>query len=445
MDINNLSSISIDSIRNRHSKTLYRSICVPSATQSYSLCVEYIKKWFLSKFEENTFKSIYVEGKNIYDDFRSLSKMELLKRKKPSLAITPSVDWSFTNDNIDLYPYGMDLYTQTGRFKHSFFSSPKTDSYMGIGMETLLMNCNFRIRLETRSQQLDMYKFIKLACRVGFTCGEDVDLDFHIPYQLMIQLALDNKFEVVSIDNDPASATIKNIPSFLKWLNTNSTLPFLYKYRTLNGKNEFFLRMRNMYVHIRPGDLSADDGEREGQLTNNFTIELNTEIRFPAPKMYAYYSNNAHNLHAVYGAWYQPNGPITTFYTFKKDILDDTNKYGWPLFISTSYEEDTEKLKYPLSIEFSKLIEGDIELCIKDCISKGISPAIFCEMLFYNTKEFIDGTIDWETMTFTSTNPVQSIGTVIGLYIDTNYVSNFVLLDSEGRVSKSKQTEREED
>ena len=79
MDMTNFKPISIDEIRRQSSKTLYRSICVPSTTQAYSLCVEYMKKWFLSKFAPDTFKSIYVEGKNIYDDFRSLSKLELLK------------------------------------------------------------------------------------------------------------------------------------------------------------------------------------------------------------------------------------------------------------------------------------------------------------------------------------------------------------------------------
>ena len=86
MDMTNITPISIEDIRNEHSKTLYRSICVPSTTQSYSLCIEFIKKWFISKFADDTFKSIYIEGKNIYDDFRSLSRNELLKRQKPSAA-----------------------------------------------------------------------------------------------------------------------------------------------------------------------------------------------------------------------------------------------------------------------------------------------------------------------------------------------------------------------
>ena len=433
MDFSNLKPLNIDEFRARNSKTLYRSICVPSSTQSYSLCIEFMKRWFLSKFPENTFKSIYVEGKNIYDDYRTLDKTALLKRDKPALTITPDLNWDFNNENIDTYPYGMDLYTQTGRFKQSFFSYPQNNSYLGIGMETILMNFNYKIKLETRAQQLDMYKFIKLACRVGFTCGEDVDLDFHVPYALMLQLARDNGFatSTKSINGEEVEV-ILDVPTFLRWINKYSTIPFLYKFRALNGRNEFFIKMRNMYVHIRPGDLSADNGEREGQLTNNFMIELSAEVRFPVPKMYAYYSDNAHKLQTIYGAWYQPNDIITTCYTFKGSIIKDENNYGWPLLLSTTYEEDDDsKLNNNLVIELNDLLEGDIGECIQDCLGKSISPSIFCQFVFYNGGEYIDGKIDWENRVFTSSNPVRSLATYIGIYVDNNFVNNYILRNNE--------------
>lgn len=442
MDFNSLTPISIEELQEKHSKVLYRSICVPSTVQAYSLCIEYMKRWFLSKFPKDTFKSIYVEGKNIYDDFRSLDKLQLIKRDKPSLAIVPTINWDFNNEHIDTYPYGMDLYTQTGRFKESFFSCHDTNSHLGIGMETLMMGFNFRIRLETRAQQLDMYKLIKLACRVGFTCGEDVDLDFHMPYLLMIQLAKDNGFKTFVKDTaDGPEETIENIPAFIKWLNMHSSLPFLYKYRALNGKNEFFLRLRNMYVHVRPTDLSADDGEREGQMSNNFIIDLSTEVRFPAPKMYAYYSESKHELQTVYGAWFQPNGPVSTCYAFKSTTIPDENRYGWPLLLSTTYEEDVDpdSIMHKLEIDLSELLEGDVGTCIKETLNKGLSPSIFCEFIFYNDADYIRGKMDWETLTFTSNDLVRGNGTYIGIYVDNAYISDCITSVSgkENRLQKS--------
>ncbi|MCM1236828.1 MAG: hypothetical protein NC489_42675, partial [Ruminococcus flavefaciens] len=229
------------------------------------------------------------------------------------------------------------------------------------------------------------------------------------------------------LPNGERVQNIKDITGFLRWLNMHSQLPFLYKYRTLNGNNEFFIRLRNMYVHVRPGDLSADDGEREGQMTNNFTIEMTAEVRFPAPQMYAYYSDNEHQLTTVYGAWYQPYGPVSSAYTFKGTTIPDRNKYGWPLYMSTTYEDESVSPDENLSIQFDKLFKGDIGDCIDDCINKGISPSIFCDLLLYNGRGYVDGDIDWETRTFTSKKPVKAVGTFIGVYIDGEFINNFII------------------
>lgn len=445
MDMSKFQPISVADLTKQHSKTLYRSICVPSTTQAYSLCIEYIRNWFLSKFAPDTFKSIYVDGKNVYDDFRKLSRTELLKRQKPSLTIVPAISWDFNNEQIDSYPYGMDLYVQTGKFKNSFFQCEDTHSYMGIGLETLLMQFGFKTKLETRAQQLDMFKYMKMACRVGFTHGEDVDLDFHVPYALMVQMARDNGFKVKSAilpDNQGTEDIIEDVVKFIRWLNMHSALPFLYKHRTLNGKNEFFLRMSNMYVHVRPTDISADDGEREGQMTNNFAIEMTAEVRFPAPKMYAYYSDNAHKLHTVYSAWYQPYGPISTCYTFKGTDIPDKNRYGWPLYMNTTYE-DEECIGKQLVIPFEGLLEKEMGECILDCLSKGISPAIFCDLIFFNGGEYVKGVFNWTSLKFTSNDIVRTAGTFIGVYLDQEYLTNYVLHKADGGKDRIKQSDEQ--
>ena len=441
MDMSNLRPVSINEIRKQHSKTLYRSICTPSTVQSYSLCIEYMKNWFLNKFKPDTFKSIYVDGKDIYDDARKLSRIEMLKRQKPALAIVPSIDLEFDNDKLDSYPYGMDLYTQVGKFKNSFMSIKETNSYMGIGMETLLIPFTFRIKLETKAQQLDMYKYIKLACRVGYTNGEDVDLDFHIPYQLMIQVAKDNNFATTREelpDSQGFKEYINNIPGFLRWINMHSTLPFLYRYRTLNGNNEFFLRMTKMYVHIRSLNLTADDGEREGQMTNNFGLEWTCEVRFPAPKMYAYYSDNEHHLQEIYGSWYQPGGPITTCYTFKGIEIPDKNKNCWPMYMSTTYEDSDFDPDKPdiLTIDISSLLQGDIGDCIQNCINRGISPSIFFDMMIFNGGEYVTGKMNWSTFKFTSDKEVKQNSSYIGIYVDTSFLGDFIVKKSEGDTSR---------
>lgn len=422
---------------NKHHANLNRSICVPSAMQSYSLAIQFVKFWFLSKFPPDTFKTIYVEGKNIYDDMRRIPKSQLIKRPKPSVSFTPSISWDFNNENLDMYQYGLDMYQARGLFRDSFFKDRERNVFLSIGLETLMVNFGIRCRVETRGQQIDMFKFIQMAHRVGNMYGEDVDLDFHIPYALMIQLAEDTGFEVEKCDNE-SYPRIRNIHKFLSYLNTHSFLPFLYKFRAENGKNEFFLRMQRMYVNITPQDLSADDGDREGHLLNNYMIDLSVEIRFPAPKLYAYYSSNEHKIKTVYSAWSQATGLVSSVYTFKGTPIPQTNKYGWNLWLSTTYEE--EDLSNPLTIDFSELFIDEVKEYIDECVYQGISPSIFIDMIMVNGGEHITGTMHWDTMIFETKQPVRNVGTYIGVYLDMEYINNYILCRRKGNDNRMQGT-----
>ena len=436
----NLQPFDIRDLRNKHSKILNRSICMPSMTQAYSLCIEYMKHWFYSKFEDKNFiKSEYIDGKYIYDDFRRLSKIELLKRQKPSLTIVPTVEWDYDNDKIDSYPYGLSLYTMTGKFKNAFFNDPVRDVYIGMNMETILMRFNFRVRVETRAQQMDLYKYMKMAHRVGYSDPKDVDMDFHVPYPMMIQLARDLGFEVYCTGDKYDQ--ICDIPKFLKYLNMHSQIPFLYKHRTINGKHEFFIRAQRLCVNIRPLELEADDGEREGMLTNNYNVDLSCEVRFPAPRMYAYYSKGTHELRTIYSAWEQTEGSPLTLYTFKAIPIADENRYGWPLYMHTQYEQSlTEKGKV-LHMDLHELVEGDVGEVIKMCLCDGLSPSLFFDMLVINGGEIVKGVMDWESLTFTSHYPVRSLASYIGIYLDMNYINTMLMNKREfekDRVTESK-------
>lgn len=435
-----LQPLDIHKIKNRHSKILNRSICMPSMTQAYSLCIEYMKNWFYSKFDDPSFfKSEYIDGKYIYDDFRKLSRIDMLKRQKPSLTIVPTLDWDYDNDRIDSYPYGLSLYTMTGKFKNAFFNDPVHDVYIGMNMETILMRFIFRVRLATRAQQMDMYKYMKMAHRVGYSDPKDADMDFHVPYPLILQLAQDLGFETICTGD--GYDQILEIPKFLRYLNLHSQIPFLYKHRTINGKHEFFIRAQRLAVNIRPTSISADDGDREGMLTNNFNIELECEVRFPAPRMYAYYSTGEHKLNTIYSAWDQPDGSPVTIYTFKAIPLASENRYGWPMYMTTQYDQTLMEAGKPLVMDCKELVEGDVGELIKDCLYQGISPSIFYDLCIINGGEIVKGKMDWETLTFTSFNPVRSLASYIAIYLDMNYV-NTMLGNKRGfeedRVTESK-------
>lgn len=430
MDFSNCKPYDIRSKDKNRSRKLNRSICVPSTIQSYSLCIQYLKYWILKKFPKDFFKTIYIDEKHIYDEQRTLSKTQIVKRQKPMIAIKPNLNWDFDDENVDLHLYGLNVYAPQGLWKQSFFKDHVNNMHLGIGMKKLLVEFGIIMKFETRAQQMDMYSYMKLAAKVGSTNGENVDLDFHIPYDLMLQIAHDAGFEICYEEN--RQARIVNIRKFLGYLNGHSPIPFLYKYRCDNGKHEFFLRMQDMYIHIKSLTLSADNGEREGHLTNNYAIEWSCEVRFPSPHFYSYYSENDHQLQTLYGAWYQPDGAVSSFYTFKGLDVPDTNKYGWIKYISTTYEEDDmEALGKPISIPIAELLEGELAEIIHDCLCNMISPSIFIDIMLINDANELPVTIDWSTMILTSKKPITNLGSFLAFYVDMKYMNQALISKRE--------------
>lgn len=431
----------------KHSRTLNKSICIPSIIQSYNMAVQFARHWFIDNFREgNPFKSVYVDGKHIYDEFRTQTKLELIKRPKPSLAIVPSIDLQFNNDNLDGYAFGLDMYRpRGGLWKDSFFKDHENNIFLGMGMQTLLVNFNIKCRVETRGQQVDMVKYIQAAHRVGQIYGEDVDIDMHVPYGMMIQIAEDAGFEVEYDKDAKHYPKVKQLHAFLSYLNTHSSLPFLYKFRAENGHNEFFVRMQRMYVNINPSDISYDDGDKEGHLNNNFLIDLNVEIRFPAPMMYIYYSSNEHKIKTVYGTWNQATGIISSIACFKGYDIPKVNAHGWNMWLSTTYEEDDrEPGEHTLEIDFSELFENELKVYIDDCLRQGISPSIFCDIIMVNGGERVIGKMNWESRVFTSSAPVRSNGTFIGLYLDMEYMNNYLICTTDANKNRIQHTKSED-
>ena len=145
------------------------------------------------------------------------------------------------------------------------------------------MDFNYKIRLDTKAEQLDMLEFIKLNHRAGYTETKTLNLDIHVPKSVIAQIAYDNGFELT--DN----LQVKNPHNFLRYLNSNTLIPFVYKYRCSTGNNEFFLKVPNCIAHLKMELPSADDGERDGMLTTNYSIDFAVQIEMTAPYLFSYF------------------------------------------------------------------------------------------------------------------------------------------------------------
>lgn len=404
-------------IKRIHKIHLNSDISVPSTIHGYSIGIEYMKKWFLDKFDDDYFKTIFVAGKSVFDDYRRLSKKELLTIEKPAVAINPVLDVDYNRDFVDMYPGGLKMFARrTCTYDKAFFSDPESSTYLGMHLRLMKINFNFRVRLKTRAQQIDVFEFMKIAFKNGSTHGEYVDMDFHVPKEIIICIARDNGFEVDD------KGKVKDILGFLKYLNSHSGFPFMYKLRTINGNNEFFIKVPHLFMHINCTDpLSLDEGERQGQLDNNFHIEMNCELKLPVPQFYAYYTD-----HTVYLEKKLKRELLGLYNLSDVYQVPEQNKKGWEVLIKTDWANDEYYLD---TIEFEELLHRpDLEKIIKHSKNIGISPAVFLDIHLYNNFKEIPIEIDWDNFEIIVKSVLDNKESSIAIYADKLYINEQLLV-----------------
>lgn len=392
---------------------LHRSLITPSTVHGYSLAIEYMRNWFLKQFDKDFFKTVYINGKHVFDDYRRFNKTQLLKVEKPAVAIIPSVNYDYDRDMLDTYLGGRDLaINRVAIIQNGFLTDHDNNIYLGFRMRQLEMPFTFRVRVKSRAQQIDLYEYMQLAFRVGSSQGENISMDFHVPMEIMLNIAKDAGFEI-------KDEKIVDVVKFLSYLNAHSQIPFTYKFRAINGESEFFMRVDNLYMYISNTDkLSLDDGEREGQLDNNFHIEMNCILRVPIPHFYFYFSDK------TIQNFYKARKEVSGLYSFK--ILEPPykNDKGWENYLSTDWVDES---KHVDSIDFKELIQGDLLKVYNFNRSLNLSPAIFMDIIIFNGQKQLDIKIDWENLIVDINQDLPDEDSKICIYVDKEYVNDKLL------------------
>lgn len=404
-------------------KRLHSDLVCPSYVHGYSLAIEFMRSWFLSKFEKDFFKTVYINGKHVLDDYTEFNK-DTIKKEKPMLAIMPTVEYDHDRDVIDSYLADPSLFLRRSSYQQSFFRDEEKDLYLGVQFRELKMNFGYKIRVSTRAQQQDLWNSMELNFRIGATQKEYITADFHIPKKIMIDIA-----ERAGFDVNKEKNTICNILEFLSYLNTHSDLPITYKMRAINQQQEFFMRVgRNdgLFVHITNADkISADDGERDGQLDNNFHLEFASVIRVPIPHFYAYYSQED-----VTGSTniYEDDRASIGLYSFSEFKIPDRNDLGWYQVAMTSYLcEKNEKF-----VDMSEVFSGNTNLdaVIKYNLKQCISPQSFIDIRAYRNNDSackVNIKMDYMENKLYFLEDMDDESIIIAIYADMGYVNSTII------------------
>lgn len=396
---------------------------VAPLSHNYAVCIEYVKKWFLEKFPKDFFSYFFVDGSNVFGETVRLPKDKVIvKGSDDTCTCTMScqLDDTYDRSMIDTNLFGLEMFVNTTPIDRSFIQDPVNHRYLMMKMEMELMNFTFRIKCPTRAKQLDLFKFMKLAFRIGLSETRDATNDYLIPYSLMLSVASDAGFNI-----DCENARIKNPIEFLTWLNQHSFLPILFRFNNMTGREDYYVRMDDLPVRVGFESISKDDGNRTGHLLSDFGIEMNINIRFPGMQLYVYHTKTQQIYSTQTKSAYAIDGALMI--AFKQGTPPpDMNERGWLKYIESDYQADAPG---PFEINMGELFEGELLKFINKHKNRFISPEVFMDIRVYCDDDFLETEMNWKTMMLSVKGYPPKLITSIVIYIDTLYLNDQRIID----------------
>lgn len=396
---------------------LNTELITASLMSSYSLCTEFVRDWFLEKFPDNFFSFLHVDGANVLRE-SILDRNKILNHvqaNKAALVITPTIDEDFNREGCDQY-YGLGLMLRRRPLEAAFWSDFKNNRHISIEMQQISMQFDIKATVHTRMQQLELLEFMKRAFNIKYTETRYVDQDFLLPRKLMYCIAEDEKIPIAP------NGDIQDPMRLLYYMNKNSKLPILYKTRSSTGQPEFFCRFPETVIHLNKANISKDDGTRFNHLSDMFSVTFSIAVEMGAPAFFEYHSATPERIFPE--ALSMEN--IDVFIVNKIPLfrIPDINERGWSVYVKDVDGLVEDDLTKPMTAEFKEYFAGELLELAETHLSKGISPALFMDLRIFNNHGEVKGTIDWETFTFTSNEPVKNSVNTIVLYMDMTYVNS---------------------
>jgi hypothetical protein len=422
-----LKPVSIQEIHRVEKHQLNAALFQSSRIDGYSIAVQFMSEWFLKKFgglnkgDKTFFKSINIDGHDPFAEMRRWTIKDWVKRQRPSLAIVPTIELGYNRDYIDDDYTTLQAYINRFRDANTFFRDDKNNVMLGLVSRLNMMNITFRIRVTQQPMQFELYDYLLMQCRVGKTMTLYADVDFHVPGTMIRRLCGELNFKWDEEKDGPADP----IP-LLNYLNSHSSLTFLYKLRKVNRRLEFYVRVPELMVNCRDIELDADTGERQGMTQTNYGLELKMTVRMPSPKYFIYFSY--HEFEDM--VYTDPTDMVKVAEPLVLSKIPVQNKNGWDIILEGDFEEEQENAPILISMyDMFKAYDNDtctndiIEV-IDECRKERTSPEKFMEIKVFNGGKEVDTYIDWDKMVLTSRGILENKISRVVVYIDMLFLND---------------------
>ena len=437
-NLERLQPVQIKDIFKTYKQQMNSALFLPGRVDAVSLCTEFMYRWFLNKFggeSAHFFHAINIDGQDPVTHLKHWTMKDWIKRPRPKMTMISKPDIQFNRDYVDDDYNDIMSYVNRSRGKDCFFEDNRNGIKLCVVSRLNKIDFTFKINVEQKPQQLDLYDHIYMSCRVGKTLTLYTSVDFLVPNKLIKRLAHDMHFET-----DEEGMPIDYV-AFLSYLNKWSKIPFLYKIRHVTHKFEFYIRLENVMVHIRDIELEIDDGETEGMLQANFGLEMRCTVRIPSPKLFAMFSFERFES-MIYRDTVKDELYATNLVLCPIPIR---NSNDWPIYVDGTYENDKDGdciHASLLELFRSSKPTNDVLETVEYCKKRGLDPRVFIDIKVFNAMSEREVVIDWKEMMLHTKEPVTLKTSTIVVYTDNDFIYH-AMEEKRGYYKDRMQYERE--
>jgi len=326
-----------------------------SSAHTYGNAVAFIQKWLIDQFPKNDenesiFKSINVSSKIAHRQLRRTSN-EINKNNKPALMIRPRIDF-----NEDRFLQGTSL---TDRMLYNsynfgpdalqpFFFDWRNQIAIKYQMNRTVMYVDVVMMFSTLMQQLNYATYLKNKIPINNPFDLDTCFESYLSVELMTMIS---ELSGIPIMNNGS------VKQFLSYMNQNSNTPVTYKLQGSTNSDEFYRYYPVKIITTIPS-FDIDDGEKNGQVNDNYQITFTIKMEFYTNGMYFLFSDRAFEIKKPHIPDDSSIIPIFTDVLLREDW---DLKTGW-----AQYNRATCRLSKEFdTIEFEPLLSPAIMAAIR--------------------------------------------------------------------------------
>lgn len=359
-----------------------------SMSHTYGNALAFIQNWVLNIFPKDMFKTIHVNSKIAHRQLRSTPN-EYLKKTKPMIAFRPRIP-SRTEEKFlqgtPLIERQTDIFSSWGGTNlQPFFKDHYHDLRIDYQLNRTVFYVDVVVVLSTLMQQLDYYHYIQNAVRIEKPFTLSTCLESYLPQEMLSIIS--DLTSVPLYDNNDSTK------SFLEFMNGHSEYPITYKLEGSSGNKEFY-RYYPVDIETTITDLEKDDGDRVGNVMNQYQINFTVKMEFYSTGFYYLFSDKIFDINLP-----KIDTSSTDIIPVFTDVLlkEDLNLApGWTVYNRASCRLD----KPDDIIKYDELLNNSIRSALKYYLDNGLPIGEFFDLKVrrqgYPIKLGKDYTIDYE-------------------------------------------------